>query len=130
MQVRSLAIPVLALAGALLASGTARAVTLRTPFVRPNGDQTMRTVVTNFGTKPITVSVTLINSVGSVDSPAADECTGIPLAAGNTCLVQYTLGHGGFCTVESSGSKVRAAINVLGSGAANFPLVTLVPATK
>ncbi len=129
MLIRSLHIPSLAIAVVLFTSVTAQAVTLSTPFVRPSAGQSIRILVTNLGKKDITVTVTLTTLFGDVDPPNADDCTGTSLAAGATCPVIYVADHQGFATVTSSG-KVRAAINVIGSAADNFPLVTVVPATK
>jgi hypothetical protein len=114
---------------ALLANGTAHAVTLQTPYVHVNAAQRIRVEVSNLGTKDVPITVTLTRSDGVV-LPGDDHCADVPtLAAGTSCLVNFGFGVDGRVTATSKG-KVRAAINVLGSTADSEPLVTVVPATK
>ena len=83
MGARSLTIPSLAIALVLFASGTARAITLRTPYVQLNSTtQRFRVEVTNFGTKEIDdLVVTLRGRTGQVETPDNDICGDGPLRA-------------------------------------------------
>ncbi len=127
MRIRPLAIPSLGLA-LLLHSAIAQAAVLSTPAVHVNSEQHIRVHVTNLGKKGIDViTVTLKNLAGTLQVPLVDECVETaPLEPGSTCRVIYspTLG---FATVETSGGKVRAAINVVDSPSG--AVVTVVPAT-
>ena len=94
----------------LLAFATpAAAVTLTTPFLITG---TGACVVTNIGTKPITASVTIVDAVGGVVTPASNTCTG-PIAAKTTCAVATgpldvaIVPNGFHCTVTTSSGKVR-----------------------
>ena len=109
-------------------TGTAHAVTLRTLFVFVDSDQSIRVLVTNLGTKPLTdLTVTLRDTFGNVDAPFADFCAeNGPLPPGNTCQVVYTVNHRGFATVMAKG-KISASAQVIAPGPA---LVAVFPATK
>ena len=87
--------------------------------------------MTNPGTKFIDVVAACRNSVGSTYIPTSNDCTGVPLEGGFTCTVGLGAGQGGFCTLDSSSAKVRAAINVLDHPTSiGAPLVDVIPATK
>jgi hypothetical protein len=92
--------------------------------------------VSNVGTTPINVTVTLIDALGAVvTSPGVNNCAnnfGGVLPAGLACESFVTTPAGidsDFvrCSVESSSSKIRAALIVLDSTGA---MVASVPATK
>ena len=110
--------------------GTAQADTLQTSFAVANAGQRLDCVVTNVGTTPITVTVTLTNLFGTTITPSLDLCNGIPLGPGKTCQVLPATDTDAFCTVVSSSSKVRAAIIVFGPLGSGRPTVTVFPATK
>jgi hypothetical protein len=107
-------------------AGTASAATLVTPFVRANNGQRLSCEVTNIGTSPVTVELTLRDGSGQVLVPDGTTC-GQTLAPQGTCAVFSFANDRAYCTIVTSGGKARAAIAVFGS---DTSLVTVVPATK
>lgn len=95
----------------LLASyGQAAAVTLTTPFLVSG---TGACVVTNIGTKPVTVEVTIVNAAGTTVTPPTNGCAA-PLGPRLTCGVETgsldtgIIPNGFYCIVTASSAKVRA----------------------
>ena len=128
MRVRSFAL-LAAMALPSFGAGIAHALTLRTLFVHVDGDQSIRVLVTDLGTKPISdLAVTLTDDDGDVHVPSIDSCAeGGPLPPGITCHVLYSPNLRGFATVTAKG-KFSASVQVTAAG--EPALVTVVPATR
>jgi hypothetical protein len=82
--------------------------------------------VTNTGTTPVTAEVTLRDSIGQALTPLFTNCDQ-PIEPQKTCSVTVALFSQAYCSILSSGSKVRAAISV---SAQDTSLLLVVPATK
>ena len=106
--------------------GTAGAVTLVTPFVSANNEQRVACQVTNVGTTPVTAKVTLRDGFGQVLTPLFDSCDQ-PIDPQLHCSVFVAQFKQAYCSIESSGGKVRGAISVF---AKDTDLLLVVPATK
>ena len=103
-----------------LAAPAAHATTLNTPIMGPSTGGAFICYVSNVGTKPAKVTVTLYSSYGDAIAPDVNDCattfSGV-LPPGLTCSAAQLLPGGGTgggyftrCTVDSSSSKVRAVL--------------------
>jgi hypothetical protein len=125
---RSISKVLMALVPWLILAAPASAATLITPLVATNGSQEPGCLITNVGTKPITVTAELVAGSGFTVTPVAANCPEPPatLAPRVTCQAVAPLGFDVYCIVEASG-KVRAGITVFESGGI---FGGFVPATK
>jgi hypothetical protein len=101
--------------------------TYSTSMITAVSGEFLQCLVSNVGTSEVDIAVTLVSLTGAVVTPNIDNCTGIPLAAGRTCNVNIT-GTSVRCVVESSSSKIRAALLLKNSS--TFKVTFSVPATK
>jgi hypothetical protein len=126
MRSTRLAFP-LVLGLALSIAASARAGTYSSPFLRtPSVSYALDCVVSNVGSTPLTLTVTLYDGFGGVISPDFDACNPNTQVPGGTCSV-YKLGASGRCVVEVGSSKIRAVLTVRTTGEL---LVAAVPLTK
>jgi hypothetical protein len=91
------------------------ATTLTTPFVVASTGQGSSCLVTNVdGSKPVAVTVELVNVDGVTVAPVANGCPVPPatLAPRDTCQVLVPAATGVYCQLVSSGRKVRMALSV------------------
>ena len=121
-------VPCLPIAGLAfaLAAPPAHAATLSTPILGPTTGGAFVCYVSNVGTKPAKVTVTLLDPVGAALALTADDCAttfGGVLPPGASCSVTKGLPGGGTgggylarCTVVSSSSKIRAVLANDGAG--------------
>jgi hypothetical protein len=110
-------------------AGTAQAGTFTSGVLVGGAGVQLGCYVTNVGTKPVTVTVTLHEELGNVLTPSVDDCalSGGELAAGQTCFVyRDPAPNYGRCAVEASSSKVRAVLSLLDGGRVSVS----VPLTK
>ena len=112
----------------VLALGSAvHAADMATPFVKTGVDQNIQCFVTNLGTKPVLVTVKLINLSGSELGPVASNCAA-QINPGHSCDARLTAGLDAYCLVTSTSIRIRAGINSIDESTDN--LVTVVPATR
>jgi hypothetical protein len=103
-----------------LAAPAAHAVTLSTPLLGPTNSGAFVCYVSNVGTKPTKVTVTLYDRDGTAIAPTENDCVtafGGVLPPGKSCSASDALPGGGTggglrarCSVDSSSSKVRAVL--------------------
>jgi len=86
---------------------------------------TMVCTVSNVGTTAATVTVTFIDGLGNGFATTSDHCGA--LAAGATCFATVLPNNFVRCVVDSSSSKIRAALQFFDSTGAT---IVSVPATK
>ena len=109
-----------------LAAPAAHAATLSTPILGPTTGGAFVCYVSNVGTKPAKVTVTLYDLGGTAITPTENDCVtafdGV-LPPGKSCPVIQALPGGGTgggfvarCTVVSSSSKIRAVLANDGAG--------------
>jgi len=108
----------------------ARAAELYTaPTQAPDGT-TMRCVITNVSTSPVSVTVTIPDGAGN-DLKNSGYCYGNPavLAPGEFCAIDSAIPGWkvGYCHFTASSSKVRAALEVISNGGV---VTSTIPATK
>ncbi len=101
------------IAGVLLGtSGAAHAATtLFTPILSLATGQEVQCVISNVGTKPATLTATVLSGAGT-DITNVNNCpTGSTIAPGASCNA-FTSSFGGFayCKFTADSSKVRASI--------------------
>jgi hypothetical protein len=100
---------------ALCFAGDVGAATLfSTPQVPANNGQLPYCLVTNVDTKPITVTMELVDFFGDTITPDFDGCPVPPatLAPRETCQVAASPNSQMSCRVTSSSKKIRAALNL------------------
>jgi hypothetical protein len=115
---------------AMASAPQAGAVTLfSTPLVPANG-QVPVCSVTNVDTKPITLTVEVVDADGATVVPVANECPVAPatLAPRETCFLYAPINARVSCRVTSSSKKIRAALNLLNGTTA--ALEVQAPATR
>lgn len=102
--------------GALvLLAGEGQGATLTTPFVAASAGQGSSCLVTNIdSSKPITVTVDVVDVAGVTVTPVASSCPVPPatLAPGVTCNTVVPPSTGVYCQVVSSSRKVRVALSL------------------
>jgi hypothetical protein len=110
-------------------------ILLATPIVaiHQGGTSTLLCAVTNVGTKPATVSVSLIAPDGSTLAQAPNNVDGCPLAPatlgpGVTCTAAPQNFLTEYCAVTSSTSKLRAVMIV--GDSTTLQITMEVPATR
>jgi hypothetical protein len=109
---------------------SATAGTYSTSIVTHGSGQTVLCMVSNVGTAPMNVAVTLHDSSGAALTPAADSCNNVALPAGWSCDVDMSPSDFApvRCAVDASSSKMRAALVVYRNS--DSSVVVSVPATK
>jgi len=113
----------------VLSGSIAHAVTLFTPHVDIAPGQKNRCLVTNVGTTPAEVTVSLFDGDGKQVPPFADLCSAARpiLAPLERCFVQAADGVEVACVIQSSSRNVRGALEVTENS--NNHVVAVVPAT-
>jgi hypothetical protein len=115
---RKIAGGLVAIAVSAVLAAPAHTATFSTPMLQ--GASGGECLVSNVGTSPVNLTVTLYNPSGGVVAPSFSTC-GTSLGAGETCLVNKSGSVALRCTVDASSTKIRAALSVSGQA---------VPATK
>ena len=123
--------PLLALKLALAVAAPAYAGTYSTSPVQSAATEGLNCTVSNVGTTPVDVTVTLLDVLGApVTTGVSNVCIagfGGVLPPGATCGAAYVGALFARCTVTASSSRIRAALTVLDS---TGRMTLSVPATK
>jgi hypothetical protein len=105
----------------------AHAGTYSSPLLVAQTGEIAACYVSNVGTKPIDVTVTLFDNAGSVVTPTNNGCNVLgTLSPQQSCEVTKVGYAPVRCTVEASSSKVRTLMGIVESGKMRLG----VPATK
>ncbi len=102
----------------------AGSIFLVTPAVYIGGRDAI-CVATNFDNKPAVIKAQLYGGAAQFITPEFDDCAKGPTPVGHTCLTSQKVSLYALCRFESSTSKVKAALTVVGD-----QLEIVVPATK
>lgn len=111
----------------LLWTTAAQAATLSTPWMFAGEDQLAQCNVTNVGTKPVTVTIELYDSLGKRVAAERDNCSDVPLAPKATCGVDVG-NRSAMCFIKTSSATVRGALTIYALRPMTTP-ITVVPAT-
>lgn len=111
----------------LLCTTAAQAATLSTPWMFAGEDQLAQCNVTNVGTKPVTVTIELYDSLGKRVAAERDNCGDLPLAPKATCGVDVG-NRSAMCFIKTSSPAVRGALTIYELRPMTTPVV-VIPAT-
>lgn len=77
---------------------------------------TLTCTVTNTGSKPVKVTAVLRSFASGSSIATIDTCTGNPIAAGGSCVLDsggFDSGSIGYCTVSAPSARIRGALAVV-----------------
>jgi hypothetical protein len=112
----------------LLGASPAFAATFGSGVLQATTGSRLVCVVTNFGTKPVTVAIDLLDIGGAGNLEVIDPCVGLAIPPGSSCSVHSSADfpNTGFCRVVVKGNRVRGSLLVQEPGGkvtASLPLL-------